>query len=384
MKTPFLVVVLVLLLIACRKDPGIIVDLPPVVDTVDLNGNPVPYLPSLPDTLYDYEHIDYPSHMTNDPILNLTNGFNNGDYITNEGATLGRVLFYDKNLSANNTISCSSCHHQEKAFSDGMTFSAGFEGGLTGRNSMAISNVNYNRRFFWDTRATFIEDQALMPIQHPIEMGMNLPDLEIKLALLSYYPALFNAAFGSTEITSEKVALALGMFMKSMRSFRSKYDQGVENNFADFSADEYAGKEMFFSGDFKCNNCHISQNFGGTERHNNGLDAVYTDWGYANVTGDSSDIGRFKNPSLRNVELTAPYMHDGRFATLEEVIDFYSNGVQPHPNLDDRITSDMTTGGTPIHFNFTPEEKTALIAFLKTLTDYAYIADPKYSNPFPH
>ncbi|MBI3135252.1 MAG: cytochrome-c peroxidase [Bacteroidetes bacterium] len=374
---------LAVVVVSCRKDPGLITPVPPVLDSIDDGGTAVPYVPNLPDTLYDYENIVYPQHMLNDPILNITNNSNDGDNITNEGATLGRVLFYDKNLSANNTISCASCHHQNKAFSDGMKFSSGYLGELTGRNAMAISNVNYQRRFFWDARAATIEDQALMPIQNAVEMGMTLSNLELKLATLSYYPELFTAAFGTPEITASKIATALGMFMKSMRSFRSDYDLGVETNFADFTAEELAGKELFFSGDAKCNNCHISQNFGGTERHNNGLDAIYTDLGLAYVTDNEADIGRFKNPSLRNIELTAPYMHDGRFATLEEVLDFYSTDVNAHPNLDDRLTTTVTTGGPPIHFNFTAAQKASLIAFLKTLTDYPYITDPKYSNPFP-
>lgn len=379
----FYMIATVLVLVSCRKDPAISPYVPPTLDSVPLVDTTVPYLPNLPTDLYDYEGILYPDHLLSDPVLNLVSGFNSANPVTNEGATLGRVLFYDKNLSFNNTTSCASCHHQDKAFSDGLAFSSGFEGGLTSRNSMAISNIHYNRRFFWDTRANFIETQALMPIQDHIEMGMTLSELEIKLSSLSYYENLFIQAFGTSEITSERIALALGQFLKAMRSYRSKYDHGVENNFADFTAEEYMGYEMYFSGDFKCNNCHTSQNFGGTSVQNNGLDGYFTDLGVAGFTFDETDIGKFKTVSLRNVELTAPYMHDGRFATLEEVIDFYSTGVNAHPNLDERLTTTNEIGGPPLQFNFTPEQKAALIAFLKTLTDQEFINDVRYSNPFP-
>jgi len=374
---------LLVFFLSCRKDPGLITPLPPVLDSIPDGDSLIPYQPNLPDTLYDYENIDYPDYMLNDPQLNLINNFNDGNNITNEGATLGRVLFYDKNLSANNTIACASCHHQNKAFSDGLAYSQGFEGGLTGRNAMAISNANYNRRFFWDTRANFIEQQALMPIQHPIEMGMELTNLEQKLTALDYYAPLFEAAFGSVTVTSDRIAIALGMFMKAMRSFNSKYDQGVPLAFSNFSTQELEGKDLFLGGTIKCNQCHTTQNFGGTERQNNGLDAYFTDIGVAAITDNEEDIGKFKTPSLRNIELTGPYMHDSRFATLDEVLDFYSTDINAHPNLDDRLASDGQTGGPPIQFNFTPEEKAALIAFLKTLTDLQYISDPKYSNPFP-
>ena len=377
------IITAVLFLFSCRKDASITAYVP-TLDSIPVGDTLVPYVPNLPTDLYDYEGIIYPQHMLEDPVLNITASINSENPVTNEGATLGRVLFYDKNLSFNNTVSCATCHHQDKAFADGLAFSTGFNGGQTGRNSMAISNINYNRRFFWDTRAPFIETQVLMPIQDHIEMGMTLSDLESKLSNLDFYAELFIQAFGSSEITSERISLALGQFLKAMRSYRSKYDKAVENNFADYTAEEYMGYEMYFSGDFKCNNCHNSQNFGGVARQNNGLDAYFTDIGVANVTQNEDDIGKFKTVSLRNVELTAPYMHDSRFGTLEEVIDFYSTDVNAHPNLDERLTTTNQIGGPPIQFNFTQEQKSALIAFLKTLTDIDFINDVRYSNPFPN
>lgn len=380
----YYIIATVVVLVSCRKDPGISPYVPEILDSIPVNDTLTPYAPNLPAEFYDYEGIIYPDYLLSDALLNLISNTNSANPVTNEGATLGRVLFYDKNLSVNNTIACASCHHQEKAFSDGLTFSYGYDGGLTSRNSMAISNIHYNRKFFWDTRASNVEEQVLMPIQDHIEMGMDLGDLEIKLAELNYYPNLFLHAFGSSDITSEKIALALGQFLKAMRSYRSKYDQGKENNFADFSAQEQMGYDMYFGNDFKCSYCHSSENFGGVSIQNNGLDAHFVDKGVANVTFNEADIGKFKTVSLRNIELTAPYMHDGRFNTLEEVIDFYSTNINAHPNLDDRLTTTGHTGGPPIQFNFTPEEKAAIIAFLKTLTDLDFINDIRYSNPFPH
>lgn len=338
--------------------------------------------PILPATPYDYESIQYPQHFIDDPLLNLINTLGNNNAVTNEGATLGRVLFYDKNLSANNAVSCASCHHQDKGFSDGLALSPGFEGALTGRNSMAIVNTNFQRRFFWDERANTLEQQVLMPIQDPVEMGMDLADLEIKLAGLPYYADLFTDAFGDSVITADRISLALSQFLQSIRSFKSKYDIGLATNFIYFSEEEKTGMEMYFSGNFNCNHCHTTQNFGGVTNEINGLQLNPIDNGIGGISGDADDMGKFKSVSLRNISLTAPYMHDGRFQTLEEVIDFYSTDIQAHPYLDDRLATNAQTGGPPKQFNFTDAEKLALIAFLGTLTDYDLITNPIYSDPF--
>lgn len=370
--------------VGCRKDENIGPYInPEPVDSVIVIDSSVFYIPTLPNTIYDYESIIFTQHFNDDQLLNLLNTLISSNKVTNEGATLGRVLFYDKHLSANNTISCASCHHQDKGFSDGLAFSEGFEGGLTGRNSMAIINTNYQRRFFWDERALNLELQVLMPIQDPIEMGMDLTDLEIKLSKLTYYSTLFEAAFGDSVITSERISKAISQFMQSIRSYNSKYDQGIYNNFANFTPEETIGKDMFFSGSFNCNNCHLTQNFGGVTNEINGLDIAYEDGGIEGISGDVDDHGNFKTVTLRNIELTAPYMHDGRFETLEDVIDFYSTDIQAHPYLDDRLATNSQIGGPPKQFNFTPAQKAALIAFLKTLTDYELISNPIYSNPFP-
>ncbi len=350
-----------------------------------IEPEPIPeavcYEPTLPDSLYSYNDT-LPDHF-NTSALNLFESFGPSNTITDEGATLGRVLFYDKNLSANNTISCASCHKQELAFADDVAFSEGYNGGLTGRNSMAIINARYSFRFFWDRRANGLEDQVLGPIQDPVEMGMDLATLETKLATLSYYEPLFDAAFGSTEITSERISLALAQFVRSIQSYRSKYDVGEETGFANYTQQELDGKDLFFSPEAKCGFCHMTANFYTPGSMNNGLDSIYTDGGVGDITGDPEDNGQFSVVSLRNIELTAPYMHDGRFATLMEVIEHYNSGVQPHPYLDDRLGDTGYVGGAPVPLNLTQAEKEALEAFMLTLTDHEMIQDVRFSDPFP-
>lgn len=338
-----------------------------------------PYLPVQP---FNYEEIAYPDYFLDDPLLNLINTLNGANQVTNEGATLGRVLFYDTYLSLNNTVSCASCHDQKSGFSDNRKFSKGFQGGLSDRNSMSIVNIDFQRRFFWDARANSIEQQSLMPIEHPIEMGMDLTNLESKLQGIEYYDALFADAFGDNSITQERISLALGQFLKSIRSFNSKYDEGLATNFSNFTSQELHGKDLFINSGFGCINCHTTANFGGVTRDVNGLDSIYTDPGIGAINGNSNDLGRFKSVSLRNIELTAPYMHDGRFETLFDVMTFYSDNVQHHMNLDDRLTTTFTQGGPPKRLNLSNEEKEAMVSFLETLTDWKMVENEIYSNPF--
>jgi cytochrome c peroxidase len=375
----FFFLVLTVAFASCRKDAVIGPYEEPADTTVVIVTT---YGPELPATLNDYAGHEYPQHFLDDPLLNLIGGFG-GNTVTNEGSTLGRVLFYDKNLSANNTISCGSCHHQDKGFTDGLAFSPGFEGQLTGRNSMSIVNGDFQGRMFWDRRANSVETQVLMPIQDPIEMGMDLADLVMKLDTLPYYADLFEAAFGSAEITSQKIAGALGQFVRSIRSYRTKYDVGVPLNFSNFTTEEELGRQLFTNGDFRCNSCHATQNIGGPFEQHNGIDSIPVDEGVGGFTNDPDEIGMFKTVSLRNIELTAPYMHDGRFASLDEVMDFYSTDIEQHANLDGRLAVGYVTGGTPLQFNFTQAEKSAMIAFLNTLTDWEMVNDTIYSDPFP-
>lgn len=334
---------------------------------------------NLPDSYYNYANIELPDHLDNNQTRREDNTPNNNP-VTDAGATLGRVLFYDPRLSRNYTISCSSCHLQENAFTDPATFSVGFEGGLTGRNSMGLTNAKFYEpgHFFWDERADTLEEQVLLPIQDEVEMGMDLDTLVERLSEYEYYAALFDDAFGDSEITTDRISRALSQFVRSMLSFQSKYDVGEASNFSNFTAQELRGRQLFNSNRANCNNCHEGDNFVGDEPENNGLEFPFVDLGVGGVNGNQNDEGKFKMSSLRNIEVTGPYMHDGRFDTLEEVIDHYSNGIVANPNLDNQLENN----NQPIRPNFSENEKADLIAFLHTLTDEAFLTDPKYSDPF--
>jgi cytochrome c peroxidase len=346
----------------------------------DLSDSTFRY-PNLPETPYEYANFDLPDHFDTNPLLNLVD-YNGNNQVTNAGATLGRVLFYDVNLSNNRNTSCGSCHHQENGFADPFAGSKGHTGLLTPRNASHIVNLRYINRFFWDNRVTGLENQVLLPIQDALEMGMTLEDLVERIKKIPYYKPLFEDAFGDEEVTSEKISLALAQFVRSIVSYQTKYDDAITQNFSTFTKEEMLGFEIFTSNSTECNHCHLTANFFLNDALNTGLDTEYSDNGRGLITGNESDNGKFKVPSLRNVELTAPYMHDGRFATLEDALEHYSTGVSPHPNLDDRLTTDGEIGGNPRHLNFTPEEKNALIAFLKTLTDHTMVNDPKFADPF--
>ena len=372
MKAILFLVALVFLLIACNKDKTPTLE---IIPTEELT-------PTLPGELYPYDDFSPPPHLTGQ-AYDLFNTTPSNNPITNEGATLGRVLFYDKNLSENNTISCASCHLQENAFSDPNQFSEGLYGELTSRNSMAIINSFMGFRFFWDLRANGLEEQSLMPIQHPVEMNMDLSALEDKLSAIAYYPELFEAAFGTEEVTQERISLALSQFMRSIYSVNSKFDIGIQSNYSNYTTQELEGKDLFFAdARTNCNNCHQTYYFFDTGAHNKGLDSVYTDEGLFAITGNPNHVGFFKTPTLRNIEHTAPYFHDGRFATLEEVVEFYNSGIQSHANLDERLTTDNLIGGPPRQMNLTIAERAALVAFLKTLSEPSLLTNERWSDPF--
>ncbi|AEI48686.1 cytochrome-c peroxidase [Runella slithyformis] len=346
-------------------------------------------VPVLPATPFNYATVTLPTYLNTPPIRNQINTPANNP-ITDQGAALGRVLFYDKNLSFNNTTSCASCHHQSNSFSDTLRFSKGFAGGLTTRNSMSLLNARYypNGRFFWDERAASAEIQASRPIVHTVEMGMSMPGAVAKLKTLGYYPGLFQNAYGTTTIDSAGIAKALAQFIRSMVSYRTKYDIGraaLTNNqtpentdFTNFTALENQGKQLFFTRG-NCGTCHGTETFTAPEARNNGLDLVSTDNGVGAVTGNRNANALFKVPSLRGIEKSAPYMHDGRFATLEQVVEHYNSQVKPHVNLSRQLRD---PNGQPRRLNLTAEQKNALVAFLKTLTDTGIATDPKFSDPF--
>lgn len=339
----------------------------------------------LPATPYNYARPELPAHYLAGNVANSDNtpSFN---LVSDEGATLGRVLFYDRALSRNGTVACASCHSQTNGFADAAVLSQGFAGGATRRHAMGISNARYYRsgKFFWDERAATLEAQVLMPIQDTVEMGMTLEEIVSRVQAEPYYPALFQAAFGDAGASVDRISRALAQFVRSIVSYRSRYDEGralVSSNnqpFPNFSDEENLGRQLFFSGRTGCSNCHGGDAFIAPGARNNGLDLTTTDAGVGAVTGQARDSGRFKVPSLRNVALRAPYMHDGRFATLEEVVEHYNSGVQNHPNLDNPLRQN----GQPRRLNFSDTEKAAMLAFLRTLSDLPMAVDPKFSDPF--
>lgn len=298
-------------------------------------------------------------------------------------ATLGRVLFYDNRMSANNSIACASCHQQDKAFADGLAKSQGFGGQMTSRNSMSLANPIAKRNFFWDGRAGSLGQLALQPVFNHIEMGIETPDqLLSKLKQETYYSDLFTKAYGTPSITQEKVERALAQFVGSIFKRDSDFDEGLENGFANMTELEKHGMALFFSDETQCASCHNGVNFASpTASFNNpyavtsgttniGLDEVYADKGFAS--------GKFSIPSLRNIALTGPYMHDGRFETLREVLDHYNSGVQNHNDLDTKLQRN----GIPVKMELTDLDLDAMEAFLRTLTSKTLTTDAKYSNPF--
>jgi cytochrome c peroxidase len=310
--------------------------------------------------------------------------------VTDAGATLGRVLFYDKILSRNNTVSCGSCHLQEKAFADPVQFSTGINGQVLSRHTPAITNVYDDPILFWDGRSKTLADLTLKPVRNHREMGLD--DMEFMVAKVKkapYYESLFEQAYGANSINRENIADALRQFLASMVTGSSKYDD-INACTDQFTDSELRGQQVFF-GEGRCYQCHGGTDFntrggfidffpfgGWDPAANIGLDEVYTDQGMGEF--DETREGNFKIPSLRNVALTAPYMHDGRFATLEECLDHYSENIANHPNLSSELR-DWNTGG-PGRLNLSESAKSDLISFLHTLTDEKFIHDEKFSDPF--
>ncbi len=298
--------------------------------------------------------------------------------LTEEGVALGKKLFFDKTLSGNGTQSCASCHNPQKAFSVNTKFSKGIDGINGNRNSMPLFNLawNYDEKFAWDGKDFTLENQALEPVSNPIEMHANWRSVAERLQNHPEYPSLFNQAFGTTKIDSTLVTKALAQFERTLISGNSKFDRYLLGE-ATLTAAEENGFNVFMDeakGD--CFHCHGSNNnplWTNNQFHNNGLDAEFTDLGLGAVTGDPSDNGKFKSPSLRNLKYTAPYMHDGRFATLEEVINFYSEGLQASPTIDP-LMKKVNQGGV----NLSEKDKADLKAFLLTLSDEDFINNPNF------
>lgn len=342
--------------------------------TIDLNN------------LFNYANQPIPNYINEDntPVTNP---------ITNEGATLGRVLFYDKNLSLTNSVSCGSCHKQTLAFGDSDVQSTGHDGGFTGRHSTRLSSARFGEeeKFFWDERANSLEEQSTMPIQDHIEMGFSgndgdpgIDSLISKMNTIYYYQELFNLAFGDQIITEERMQNALAQFVRSMQSFDSKYDVGRalagnnNANFPNFTTAENNGKTLYMTGNQAgCNRCHRAPEFD--------IDPGTLNNGIIGVAGSpgSIDLTNERSPSLRDIVNSAgvengPFMHDGSLATLTDVINHYDNV----PNLPINTNLDPRLQGPGGNLNLTTIEKNELLAFLKTLGGSNLYTDEKWSDPF--
>jgi cytochrome c peroxidase len=314
-----------------------------------------------------------PAHFKFGEVAALDNTPAN-NLLSDAGAALGRVLFYDTRLSHDGSTSCASCHVQSAGFSDPNQFSTGINGQLTGRHSMALANGVYyvSGAAFWDERAESLEEQALMPIVNPGEMGSTLPEVVAKLQGTAFYPALFQAAFGTAEITAERIGKAIAQFERAMVSYQSKYDTAfapgstTPDFAAKFTPDELAGQAIFH-GVGRCEGCHQTHAHVGEIATNVGLDNPVIDEG--------AGEGRFKTPSLRNVGVRGRFMHDGRFSSLREVVEFYNAGVQDTPNTDETLRN-------PLQLGLTPAQVDQLVAYLETLTDEEFLTSELFSDPF--
>lgn len=352
-----LLISLVFLLGSCKKDG---------VDLTDISYDPIPYEVVSPT---GYPQLEEPA----------------GNAMTVDGVALGRELFYDPILSVDSTMACASCHKQEKAFTDGLAISTGVDGIAGHRSSMSLVDVGFfYNGLFWDGRSANLEDQALLPVEDPIELHHRWPEVIEKFKVHADYPTMFRKAFGiesDAEITRDLASMALAQFERSLvSSGNTKYERVLDEKDV-FESDELMGFEIYFDKDItlpdgQCLHCHGGPLLTDNEYRNNGLDVAadyddFPDLGRGEVDGEFINKGKFRTPSLRNIEHTAPYMHDGRFETLEEVMDHYTSGGHPSINKDPLIDS--------IFLNV--EQKAAVIAFLKTLSDDDFLTNEAYSNP---
>lgn len=295
--------------------------------------------------------------------------------MTEEGVALGKQLFFDPILSGDNTQSCGSCHKQAFAFVDSnLQFSIGIDKLPGNRNAMPLMNLGYQKQFFWDGGATDLESQVIGPIQNPLEMHESLANALAELNAHPQYPALFKKVFGGDKIITVMVMRAIAQFERTLISGNSRYDQ-MKAGKGSFNASEQRGLNLFTNinkGD--CGHCHvIGSTFSDFEYRNTGLDSIPVDKGRGNITLNPTDDGKFKTPSLRNIALTAPYMHDGRFNTLEECLQHYNTGFRKTDNLDPNLENS-------IKGRLNPQDVQDIIAFLKTLTDTEFITNPKFKK----
>lgn len=326
---------------------------------------PVPYNLQIPPLFAD--KLIAPILPTNNPL-------------TEDGVALGKKLFFDTILSGDETQSCATCHDPKKAFTDNQQFSDGIQGVFGNRNSMPLFNLawNFNERFAWDGKNFGLESQAFEPVSNPIEMHANWQEVVQRLQNNKEYPVLFQQAFGVVAIDSVLVTKAIAQFERTLISENSKFDKFL-NGEATLTPEEQNGFNVFMDearGD--CFHCHGSDNnplWTDNKFHNNGLDAAFTDLGLGAITGDPADNGKFKSPSLRNLLFTAPYMHDGRFATLEEVINHYSEGLKASPTIDP-LMKKIKQGGVQL----SAKDKADLKSFLEALTDFNFINNLSFTE----
>lgn len=308
--------------------------------------------------------------------------------LTEAKVQLGRMLFYETKLSLDNSMSCATCHRQEHAFTDTNRFSLGVHGLPGKRQAMSVFNMAWNTNgFFWDGRAPLLRNQALMPIEDSLEMAETLDNVVAKLTADGKYRDQFKRAFDDEPISATTISLALEQFMFSIVSVESKYDRYLRGE-VELTDNEERGRQLYFAeynpffpdeSGADCAHCHSPKNFENDEYMNNGLDAEadIDDFGLELTTGLQSDRGKMKVTSLRNIELTAPYMHDGRFETLEEVVEHYNSGIQSSSTLDITLANTQQTG-----LMLTEQDKADLVAFLKTFTDEVMLTKEEYANPF--
>ena len=345
--------IVIIFLVGCKKDKS-------EVPTIWVH-NPTPYSLDLP--------VGFPP--MNIPSSNP---------LSVEGVELGRHLFYEKRLSGTNTQSCADCHFQFAAFSDTNRYSQGVTGALGTRQAMVLQNLGYANDFFWDGRAATLEEQIFDPITNPIEMNDTWENVENKLQSDTMYQRMFYEAFGVDQVDSVHVSKAIAQFLRTMVSGNSRWDKWTRFELM-LTPDELAGYNLFqdLTG-ADCFHCHphSSKLFTDHSYSNNGMDLVHVDEGLGGVNGVSTDIGKFKVPTLRNIEYSAPYMHDGRFNTLDEVIDHYSGHIEASsPNISPLIEF-ASTGGVAL----TATEKMQVKEFLKSLSDPEFINNPAFSSPF--
>lgn len=307
--------------------------------------------------------------------------------LTIEGVKLGRELFYDPILSKDFTVSCASCHQQKFAFSDTAQFSKGVNNLKGKRHSMSLHNVLWQKDFFWDGRATSLENQVHFPLADKTEMNLPIEEAIARLNSSDKYKKLFKEAFGEQQISLSLLEKAIAQFERTLNSTNSRYDQYLQGKTM-FTEQEIRGKELFFTHPIpennvrggNCGDCHTIFSTFTFDFRNTGLDSITTDYGRASVTNSSLDEAKFKTPSLRNIALSAPYMHDGRLKTLDDVLNHYNEHIKNHTNLDPLISvaSNNKNGKT---LGLTNQEKKDIIAFLHTLTDSSFITNPLLSKP---